>query len=62
MQALRNIALTVAAGILAGGVFEVQPLRASAPLADGPGWYCLQHPATGECAPTWIHTCWCTPL
>jgi hypothetical protein len=24
-----------------------------------PEYKCLQHPVTGECAPTWIHNCWC---
>ncbi len=60
MKTLRILALSIAAGALAGGVFQVQPLGAATSSADGPGYYCLA--SSWGCAPSWIHTCWCNPF
>jgi hypothetical protein len=62
MSRITVIVLSMSLGLASGVAVGVQELRAaSAPLEDGPQYVCLHHPANPEeCAPTWMHTCWCT--
>lgn len=63
MNRLKAITLSAALGVLSGGAFGIQEVRAeTAPMnEDGPKFVCLAHPVRPyECAPTWMHNCWCT--
>ena len=62
MKTIRILALSIAAGAMVGGIFHVETLRADAGVSADGGYYCLAHPHTGECALSWIPTCWCTPI
>ncbi len=63
MTRLKAVVVAASLGAFSGGAFTIQELRAEgAPTSgDGPQFICLAHPLRPwECAPTWMHNCWCT--